>query len=442
MPGLVDPSSMVTVGFMASVERRRTDARTGVPARRRVLDPTGEILRASLPATKLGLRTVSLAPIEAFLSTSATFPIRGDNPRVDGRPKVFSVARMPAEGPLEGYLYIVLSDELHDSVAAMVASSTIVRLGVWVGLAGLALIFVAGILIFTLFTSRLKRLAAVMTHFQESDFMGDTLPSAPIHGSGDEVVGLEQVFHDMAARMAEQVGALKENDRLRSELVANVSHDLRTPLTALQGYLETMQLETASEAEKRTYLAIATKHSVRLGKLVGELFELAKFDTNTAQLHKEAFGLAELVQDVVGEFQLAARQRGVALSADIELRPFVHADVGLLERVLENLLDNALQHTPPGGTVTVILKEQEGGSVVEVTDTGSGIPTAELPHVFERYYRASRTDDGATTGAGLGLAISKRMLELHGVELKATSQVGVGSMFWFAFDAVAPSKGV
>lgn len=406
-----------------------------------VLDVGGAILRASLPGQRLGSRSVSLAPIHAFLRPTATFPIRGDNPRKDGRSKVFSVAPIPAEGPLQGYLYIVLADELHDSVAAMVQSSTIVRLSVWVGLAGLALIFLAGMLIFTLFTRRLKRLASVMTSFKESDFTAGTLPPQPSDGAGDEVADLEQVFHGMAARMAEQVGALKENDRLRRELVANVSHDLRTPLTALQGYLETMQLDTASEAEKRSYLAIATKHSTRLGQLVSELFELAKLDANAATLHEEAFSLAELVQDVVGELQLAARQQGVTLRADVHTRPFVLADVGLLERVLENLLDNALQHTPEGGTVTVSLTPTGGSVRVAVEDTGSGIPAAELPYVFERYYRASRSRDGATAGAGLGLAISKRMLELHEVSLRAASQEGVGSTFWFEMKVVTPARG-
>lgn len=449
-----------------------------------VLDPTGAILRSSVPSDKLAKRRVSLAPIEAFLRPGASFPIRGDNPRADGRSKVFSVAPIPAGGaattsstsarppattePLDGYLYIVLADELHDSVAAMVADSTIVRLAVWVGLAGLALVFLAGILIFTLFTRRLNRLASAMARFEASDFTADTLSRGPAPRPGDEVAEVERVFHGMAERMAEQLRALKENDRLRRELVANVSHDLRTPLTALQGYLETMQLETATDAEKRAYLAIATKHSLRLGRLVDELFELAKLDANATRPQPEDFPLAELVQDVVAELQITAKRKGVNLSTDVHTHPFVHADVALLQRVLQNLLANALHHTPPKGSVTVALYPTEGGVRVAVTDTGSGIPPEELPHVFERYYRVPRTErprrtgraatdtvtdtdsviEAATgdatddaTGAGLGLAISERMLELHGVRLHATSKVGDGSTFWFELPTVAPDKG-
>ncbi len=396
-----------------------------------VLNTAGKVLQASLPLQKLEQQVVSLAPVEVFLSGSAAYPIRGDNPRTAMHPRVFSVAPIPAQGPLEGYLYIVLVDEVQDSVVAMVESSTIVRLSIWAGLAGLVLVFLAGVLIFTLFTRRLKRLAAVMMSFQEKNFEGATLQAVPTTRPGDEVDDLNRVFYNMAARIAEQVNSLKESDRLRRELIANVSHDLRTPLTALQGYLETLQLETLSEEEKRRYLGIATRHSTQLSKLVGELFELAKLEANAAQLHKERFPLAELVQDVVQKFGLGAKQRGVILVADVKARPFVHADVGFIERVLENLIDNALQYTPQGGVVSVSLTPSRQGVTVEVTDTGYGIPATELPHIFERFYQVSRTAK-EKVGAGLGLTISQRMLELHGSQLQVASEVDVGTTFSFS----------
>ena len=392
-----------------------------------VLNPEGEILRASLPDAKLERRSVSLEPVDAVMHESVAYPVLGDNPRDPGQPKVFSVAAVPAEGPLEGYLYIVLADEVQDSVAAMVESSTIVRLGIWVGLAGLTLVFLAGVLMFTLLTRRLKRLSTTMMTFEAKNFEGVALPA--LTRAGDEVGDLNRVFYNMAARIAEQVGSLKESDRLRRELVANVSHDLRTPLTALQGYLETLQLGTLSEDEKRRYLGIATKHSAQLNTLVAELFELAKLEANAAPLHKERFPLAELVQDVVQKFGLGAEKRGVTLVADVKARPFVYADVGFLERVLENLIDNALRYTPPGGVVSVALTPSTQGVSVEIKDTGSGIPEAELPHVFERFYRASRTGE---KGAGLGLTISQRMLGLHNTRLEVESKVGVGTTFSFS----------
>ncbi len=394
-----------------------------------VLNTTGKILLASLPAEKLEQQTVSLEPVDAVMHELVAYPVLGDNPRDPGQPKVFSVAAIPAEGPLEGYLYIVLADEVQDSVAAMVESSTMIRLSIWVGLAGLTLIFLAGILIFTLLTRRLKRLATVMMDFERKDFEGVALRPIPTR-AGDEVGDLNRIFYTMAARITEQVSSLRESDRLRRELVANVSHDLRTPLTALQGYLETLQLETLSEDDKRRYLDVATRHSAQLSALVGELFELAKLEANAAPVHKERFPLAELVQDVVQKFGLGAEKVGVALVADVRVRPFIYADVSFLERVLENLIDNALRHTSPGGVVSVSLLPSTQGVTVAVTDTGSGIPEAELPHVFERFYRATRTREKGA-GAGLGLTIGQRMLNLHNTRLEVSSQIGVGTTFSF-----------
>ena len=353
------------------------------------------------------------------------------------RPKVFSVAPIPTAGPLEGYLYIVLADEAQDTVAAMVESSTIVRLSVGVGLALFVLVFLAGVLSFTFFTRRLKRLAAVMTIFQAGDFAGTTVDIARAPQIGDEVADLNNIFYKMAERIAEQVARLKENDRLRRELVANISHDLRTPLTALQGYLETLQLKTLSPTEKQRYLNQAVNHSLRLGRLIGDLFELAKLEANAASLHKETFPLAELVQDVVQKFQLGAEQRQVALLADVRVYSTISLDVQLIERVLENLIDNALHHTPPGGKVTLALLPSPLGVTVTVADTGSGIAEAELPYIFERYYRASRVaekvsgDSNASAGVGLGLAISQHILELHGSRLRVVSAVDVGTTFSF-----------
>ena len=142
------------------------------------------------------------------------------------------------------------------------------------------------------------------------------------------------------------------------------------------------------------------------------------------------------MHDVVQKFGLSAEQGGVRLVADIRVRPLVDADVGFLERVLGNLLENALRYTPPGGAVRVSLVPAAAGVTVAVTDTGSGIPAVDLPHVFRRYYRAGRGDDAAA-GAGLGLTISQRMLELHGARLEAESEVGVGATFSFSLPTVS-----
>jgi signal transduction histidine kinase len=234
--------------------------------------------------------------------------------------------------------------------------------------------------------------------------------------------------------------ALEDKDTLRRELVANVSHDLRTPLATLHGYLETLSLKegSLSPGDRVRYLEAALRHSERLGRLIDELFELAKMDAGEVRPHAEAFSLGELVQDVVQEFRLRASERGVVLevepTADL---PFVEADIGMMERVLENLIENALRHTPENGRVTVRL-DAEGSLVqVEVEDTGCGIAPEELPRIFDRFYRVGPNGSDAS-GSGLGLAITRRILELHERPIEARSAPGQGTTFTFGLRAAGP----
>jgi signal transduction histidine kinase len=228
--------------------------------------------------------------------------------------------------------------------------------------------------------------------------------------------------------------AREETDALRRELVANVSHDLRTPLASLRGYLQTLQMKEGllSSEEQRRYVEIASKNTEKLVRLVDELFELAKLESREIVACLEPFNLAELAQDVLQKFELLAEQKRVRLGCQYrDDLPFVMADIGLIERVLQNLLDNALRHTPEGGAVTIDLSPGSRHIVVRVTDTGSGVPEDAMPHIFDRHFRVGADDGMAGHGAGLGLAIVRRIVELHGSSIEATSAPGAGSTFSF-----------
>jgi len=227
--------------------------------------------------------------------------------------------------------------------------------------------------------------------------------------------------------MLAQMSALQQTDAMRRELVANISHDLRTPLASLQGYLETLHLKRAqlSDEEQRTYLEIALKQTEQLSGLVSRLFDLAKLDSGQVIVSLEPLALGDLVQDVVQEFDLAASNKGVVLKALIRPDlPLVIADIGLMERVLRNLIENALRYTPEGGAVTVTTSPGANGAIVEVADTGVGIPAEELPRIFDRFYRIEKSRGLAAGSAGLGLAITKRILDLHGTKIGVTSERG------------------
>jgi predicted ATPase/signal transduction histidine kinase len=226
-----------------------------------------------------------------------------------------------------------------------------------------------------------------------------------------------------------------ENSYLRRDLIANVSHDLRTPLVSMRGYLELLVAkgEALPAEQRRQYLGIAVRQSEHLSTLIDELFELAKLDFKGMALNREPFPFGELAADVVQKFELAAQQRGVSLRVQAAARlPFVDADVSLMERVLENLIGNALQHTPAEGRVSVRLCADDERLHAEVADSGSGIADAELPFIFDRYYRGAEGRRSASGGAGLGLAITKRILELHGTEIAVQRSPAGGTCFTFS----------
>jgi signal transduction histidine kinase len=238
----------------------------------------------------------------------------------------------------------------------------------------------------------------------------------------------------MAGRIQEQLASLRQADTLRRELVANISHDLRTPLATLQGYIETLLMRDSilSTEERKRYLEIAIGHCSRLSSLVAGLFDLAKLEARDMNAQAEPFNIGELVQDVVQKFELAAREKGLRISTNAgEGLPFVFADIGLIGRVLENLIDNAIRYTSTEGLVSVVLQALPGAVSVTVSDTGIGIPEEELTHIFDRYYRVDRSRRDSAGHAGLGLAIVKKILELHGSRIEVQSTLNSGTSFSF-----------
>ncbi|WP_176059912.1 HAMP domain-containing sensor histidine kinase [Paraburkholderia sp. BCC1876] len=403
-----------------------------------LLDNAGNIKGDDAPVGHVKRERVDLTPIRQFIAGEA-LPILGDDPRsVDGR-KVFSAAPLQLSGQQpSGYIYVVLLGEEHDALAARVAASSVLRNTLW-SMALVALLgLLAGLTAFGLITRPLRRLTEAMRRF-DADGEPDTQPHVPRSspaGRRDEIAVLEATFAQMADRIGEQWRALTRQDQQRRELIANISHDLRTPLTSLHGYLETLSLkaDTLGETERKRYLAIALAQSVKVGRLAQSLFELARLEHGNVQLTLEQFSLVDLVQDVFQKFELSAEARQIQLRADIPARlPAICADLGMIERVLTNLLDNAIRHTPAHGSVDIVLAHKDGKVAVTLSDTGPGIPVEQRDALFERPFNAG----GAHQGGGLGLLIVRRMLELHHSRIRLLDQPTTGTTFYFELPTAA-----
>lgn len=245
---------------------------------------------------------------------------------------------------------------------------------------------------------------------------------------------------ELESQVHERTQALIRATEERNSLIENLAHDLRTPLTSLRGYLERLTLrdENLSETDRGRFVDIAVRQAERLIRLVRELFELVRLDDPLARLALERFNPAEIVLDVVQEFDGIAAGRSIECELDrgVECAQII-GDISLFQRLIDNLVDNAVGHTPPGGTIKLRLAVDAASVVLEVSDTGRGIGKTDLGRIFDRYERGDTT--GRVSGAGLGLAIVKRILELHRGSIVVESDVGVGSRFTVRLPVAGPA---
>ncbi|MDH1178845.1 HAMP domain-containing histidine kinase [Achromobacter mucicolens] len=406
-----------------------------------LLSSDGRIVGDAAPPGQIKRERVDLGPVKRLLA-GGMLPITGDDPRSADAQKVFSAAPVRVDGRERGYVYVVLQGQAHDALAMDVSRSSVLRTTLW-SIALVALLgLVAGLAAFALITRPLRGLTRAVRAFEGDD--GQALAALEQPGdasarNGDEIAVLRRTFAQMGRRISEQWRELTRQDQQRRDLVANISHDLRTPLTSLHGYLETLRFkdETLAPAERRRYLDIALAQSRKVGRLAQELFELARLESGLVRLEPETFSLPELVQDVMQKFELAAEARQQRLSTDIaQALPPVRADLGLIERVLTNLLDNAIRHSPPGGRIELQLGLARNRVRVQVSDSGAGIPDELRAGLFTR---ASALNRGPSEGGGLGLVIVQRILQLHQSEIRLVDDAEGGAVFQFELAAATPA---
>ncbi len=286
----------------------------------------------------------------------------------------------------------------------------------WAALVAAALSLVLGVLVSRLLTAPL----AGLTRAAQAIAGGDLSQRVEVRGE-DEIAALGEAFNDMAASLAEA-------ETLRKNLVADVSHELRTPLSIIQGNLQAI-FDGVYPLEMSQVAGLYDETRL-LTRLVDDLHDLALADAGQLRLEWKPVDLADLAMAAVGQFGPAAEAAGVTLllqkGADaLEVR----GDADRLAQVLRNLLGNALRHTQEGGKVTVSVAQDAGQAQLQVTDTGTGIAPEDLPHVFDRFYRADKSSSRRGGGAGLGLAIARQLVVAHGGQISVASRVGEGTTF-------------
>jgi signal transduction histidine kinase len=275
-------------------------------------------------------------------------------------------------------------------------------------------------------TQPLRDMASAARQMERGDYRRRVVTA-----SRDEVGQLADAFNRMS-------GELESLERVRRDLVANVSHELKTPISALRAHLENL-LDGVERPEPQT-LQVMLAQSERLGRLVDQLLELSRLESGDLPLHREELRLRPLVSRVLSEIEVTRGRRDVDLAQDVpEDLPPVFADAERVHQVLFNLLDNAMRFTPAGGRVRVTASRQNGSVDVAVADTGPGIAPEHLPRLFERFYRVDTARSRDEGGTGIGLAIARSVIEAHGGRIWAQSEPGKGSTFTFELPVAAPS---
>lgn len=414
-----------------------------------VLDTQGNVDAYQAPDEKIIQHKVSLKPIKAFLKANKEgngLPILGDDPRSDKR-KVFSVARIEdEEGGLDGYLYIILTGEDYEAISSDLRNSQALRMS-FLGM-GLGLIFLllTALILFYAMTQPLKRLNREIQQFKDSNFMDLNKNRALAKSlSSNEVTQLRQSFYCMGGRLVEQLDYLKKHDKVRREFLAYVSHDLRTPLSGIRAYLETLSMKSQvlSHEQQEVFLQKAIVNTDRLADMIEELFELARLDNaklnaDSIMLDQDTLLIADLLSDLYATLAPVAEEKGVILDIRCpDMGLSVHADIARLARVLQNLTENALRYTSKEGKVQVLAQQFDNQVVIQIQDSGQGVSKEDLRWIFQPYYRGEDAAGQHNKGVGLGLAISQRILALHGSDLKVSSEQGIGTVFSFALPVVA-----
>ena len=400
------------------------------------LDPTGKILTYSADKSQVKRDSVDLVPILQLTRNQAPLPIYGDDPRHLNRKKIFSAAPVFNGQKLQGYLYVIVTGDQYDQAFADLQADKAIELAMLFSAGAMLFLFIILLGLFRYFTNPLRQLTQEMKNFVASGFNKNKVQLNQWQkNSSNEVHELGSVFVQMAEQINNQLARLQQADIHRRELLAHISHDLRTPLASLQGYIEILALkgDKLTVAERQKYIQVALKNSSQLKQLIDQIFELAHLEDGQVSLKLEAFNLTELLWDVVAKFSLQAEQKKIRLTVQPQSSQVqVYSDIGKVERILSNLIENALRHTPENGEVLIAIDENcENQCQISVKDTGTGIKAEEVAYIFDARYRASNAVKSKGQHAGLGLAITKRLIELLQTEISVKSQLGQGTIFMF-----------
>lgn len=409
-----------------------------------LVGPDGAVLRSSRRHEELRRSAIAIEPILRFIEGPRKWPLTGEDPLSDSGRTIFSAARI--EPPSHGarFLYIVLNSAAAGGPSAVIPAERSYSLqdALWLTLGNIAAAFLAALAVVRIITRPVTRLRQAMETFDRSQFTaGARYGANRRRWVRDEIDRLGEIFDSMAERIAAQLESLRRSDEIRRELFANISHDLRTPLTAVQGYVDTLLAkQNLSDADRTMYLRIVQRQAGQLSSLVDQAMDLARLDAPEMQPSLGDFSLDELASDVVAEMRPLLDRKELQVPIEAPSTPLrITGDANLVGRALRNLLANAIRVSPNGGSIRVRVAANPANADVTISDQGPGVPAEEIEHIFGRFYRGA---DAGANSVGLGLAIVRRIVELHAGSISVENRAEGGATFRLTFPRSRPQSAV
>ncbi len=393
-----------------------------------LVDNTGKLITYVAPYKKIVRDKISLGPIKEFIRTKGAESIKGDDPRDKVGEKVFSAAPVLKDGKTIAYYYIILASQERASALSLLSNNYTLGMGLKLIGISLFLSFLFGGLFLWYTTRKLDPIYSAMDDFSKGKF------ETRIHNEGGDFGKLSTTYNHMANEIEASIEKIKSIDDFRRELIANISHDIRTPLTVINGYAETLltKADSLSGDQREEYFGYINESTKRATGLLNQMIDLSKLENSQLEVVKEPFPIDELVGDLTGRYKVILEKKNITLSyARPENSIIAFGDISLIERVIQNLIDNAIKYSPEHSNITIDIENHSSGQIVfTIADQGRGIEETQISKIFDRYKRIN-PDKHDNKSMGLGLAIVRKALELHNSTLEVSSELNVGTTFKF-----------
>lgn len=400
------------------------------------LDTTGKVIAFHAQKTDIKLWKLPLNNIKTLIASQGKDYIKGNDPRDPHNPKIFSAAEVKHGNLKLGYIYVILGSMEYRNVTSLLFGSHISGLAIQ----AFCIIIAVSVIISMAYVNRLrknfKKVIRIMDRFQKGDFNA-RFDSREYH----ELLPVTESFNQMADQLAHNINLLKKSEKERNDFIANISHDLRAPLSIARGYTETLLIKNIpgiSKEDLKEYMPIVLNKIKQVENMVTQLFDLSKMESIEFRAKKEPFVLSEIVQETANTFQLMASDKQIKLECtQCQYHVWTEADIGLMERVIQNLVENAVKATPVGGKIHISLAIDDDELIFNIENSGKPL-NEELLHWINNHKEESGTHTNRPAKLGLGLVIVQKILHLHKYPFHAKSPYGLGIHFSFRMPVFLP----